>query len=525
MLRALIILSSLSMLAACAPDTRDQGSEVVTTYEPAQPNVMDEDGYKVVRGSTRVQDMSVNFDQATKGMTLKGRIEFLPVRAKSVQTVELDLAGILDPYGFIALKAYKAKTQDNRDLKVAAKATCLSVDGGCRSSFIDIYVYYQGIVYHHQVESLQDDVSPAAEESIPGEEELPADEESEIEGGHDEVEGEPGRYVGDIADDIEKILEVKKPEAPKSEETPKTEEPKKEEPKKEEPKQDTPKKDEPKKDPPKADPPKKEDPKKDPPKKDEPKKEEPKKEEPKKEEPPKREEPKKDPPKTGQPRVPETAPAVNKVSQAIGPVNAGRLQNAANMLTYEQAHAPTGYEIIRPKRKTHFATNELAYIIVKMGLLTKKEIPGYELSVGDLSREAGGKLGSHKSHQNGLDADVAFFFNNKSFQGYFASAVAVNKPHANWMLEPQWKLFKEVVGTQLIDRIFIHGALKQALCSHAIANGELTKGDNSSLAAQTLRRLIPEKDHHNHFHLRVKCSKAQVRCRQMAEPVNTTGCF
>lgn len=483
--RTLSILMSLNLLVACAPDSREAVSEVQTTYVPQQPDVIDEGGYKVVRGATRVQDMTVQFDSATKGMKFKGKIEFLPVRGSAVQAVDLDLGGILDANGFIALKAAKSKAETKEALKVAAKATCLSAEGDCRSSFIDIYIYHQDIVYHHQVESIQDDAK--TDEATESPEDQQKDEELEIEGGADAVEGEPGRYVGDVADDIEKILEIKKPEV------------KKEEPKAEEPPAETPKAEVPKVEEPKS-PPKKEDP-------------------------PKREEPKKNPPKTEQPRQQPTSVPTNFVSQAIGPVNNGRLQKAANMLAYEQKHEPAGFHIIRPQRKTHFATNELAYVILKMAQLTKTEIPGYEVAVGDLSREAGGRLGSHKSHQNGLDADVAYYFNNKSFQGYFASAVAVDKPHANWMMEVQWKLFKEVVSTQLIDRIFIHNTLKKALCTHAIQKGELVKGDTQSLAAQTLRRLISEPAHNNHFHLRVKCSKAQVRCRQMAEPVNTTGCF
>lgn len=503
-----ILVSFVMMTTGCAPDSREQGSEVKTTYEPAQPNIQDEEGYKVVRGSTRVQDVSVNFDSTTKGMTLKGRVEFLPVRSKTVQTVDLNLAGVLDANGFIVLKPLNPAQAQSESLKVAAKATCLSESGDCRSSFIDIYVYHNDIVYHHQVESIQDDLTAAD----PEEEQLP-EEDLETEGGSDDVEGEPGRYVGDVVDDIEKILEVKKPEVKKEE--PKKEEPKQQEPKKDLPKPETPpRKEEPKKVPPKTEaPPKKEEPKTAPPKKDEPKKEEPKKEEPKQEP---KDEPKKETPAAG--------PVINKVSQAIGAVNAGRLENAANMLVYEKNHQPAGFHVIRPERKAHFATNELAYIIVQMANLTKKDMPGYELPIGDLSREKGGKLGRHKSHTNGLDADVAFYFDNKNLQGAFTSAVTINKPHPNWMMKQQWKLFKEVVNTQLIDRIFIHGTLKKALCEHAIATGELRKGDMQSLAAQTLRRLISEKDHHNHFHLRVKCSKAQVRCRQMAEPVNTTGC-
>lgn len=507
-LSTLSIIISFTILGACAPDSRDEGSKVKTTYEPQKPVVVNEDGYRIARGATRVQDMSVNFDPQIKSMSLRGKIEFLSTKGGVVESRNLDLSGILSADGFINLQNHRRDHPTNETVRIAAKATCLSEEGTCHSSFIDIYVYAEGIVYHHQIESHQEvkedektsDSGKDKEEKKDQKEETQTDDEDglESEGGADEVEGEPGQYIGSVKEDIESLLNVI-PEAPKKEE-PKKEEPKKEEPKKGEPK--------------------KEEPKTGTPKKDEPKREEPKKEEPKREE-PKKDEPKKDEPKTETPAKPE----IKKVSQAIGPVNNGRLENAANMLSYEQNHQPAGFHIIRPQRLTHFATNEMAYIISQMGKLTQQQIPGYQLSVGDISREAGGKLGSHKSHQNGLDADVAFYFNNKSFQGYFASAVAVDKPHANWMLEQQWKLFKNVVDTQLVDRIFIHKVLKKALCDLAIKNDELHRDRNDGLAQETLRRLIPDADHHNHFHIRVKCSSAQVRCRQMAEPAQGSGCF
>lgn len=538
--RNLLFLILTSLVAACAPDSRNEVSLVTTTYEPPAPTYTDEEGYKVVRGKTEIENVTVNYDNATQSMRLSGQFEFTPVGESKSRRIDLDLVGILDPYGFIALKPQRhtgeARTEE---FKVAAKATCLSEAGSCASSFIDIYVYHNDMIYHHQVESYGDLKAEDTVQDPLDAEETEGEEGTEVEGGADVVEGTPGRYIGDVAEDIETILEIKKPEAPKKAEptpeepkaeAPKTEAPKAEAPKVEPPKKEEPVKEAPKKEDPKKEPPKKDEPKKDPkpeaPKKETPKPEAPKKEEPKKEE-PKKEEPKKEEPVKPEPKTETPSPAkskINKVSQAIGPVNHGRLENAMNMLSYEQSHAPAGFKIIRPQRKAYFSTNELGYIISVMGQYTKKALPEHNMTIGDLSREKGGALGSHKSHQNGLDADVALFFDNKTFLGHFASAVTIDKPHPNWMVEEQWGLYKEVVKTGLIDRIFIHRVLKKALCEQAIKSGELKQGQNSGLAHETLRRLIADTDHHNHFHLRVKCSKAQVRCRQMAEPVNTSGC-
>jgi penicillin-insensitive murein endopeptidase len=181
--------------------------------------------------------------------------------------------------------------------------------------------------------------------------------------------------------------------------------------------------------------------------------------------------------------------------------------------------------VIRPERKRYFATNEMAYLIALTGNITKQLIPGYKLAIGDISAEKGGRLSPHLSHTNGLDADIAFYFDNKSFQGYFASALEVNKPHHNWMVDEQWALYKGLVRTQLVDRIFIHETLKKEICKVAIKNGEVNKDTKSGPVYETLRRLIADRDHVTHFHMRAKCSSAQIRCRQMAEPRAGTGCF
>ncbi|MNL61906.1 Penicillin-insensitive murein endopeptidase precursor [compost metagenome] len=85
-------------------------------------------------------------------------------------------------------------------------------------------------------------------------------------------------------------------------------------------------------------------------------------------------------------------------------------------------------------------------------------------------------------------------------------------------------MFKMLVETKYVDRIFIHGTLKKALCELAIKKGELVKG-RDSLASETLRRLRPDPQHHNHFHIRVKCGKDQTLCKQMIDPAKDSGCF
>lgn len=489
-----IFILAVSSMISCAQNSHEERpTKTVSTAQPQKPIIVDEDGYRIARGATRLPEIKVSFDKDTKTMMLKGRLEYLTLEGRSLEGLQMDMVGVMDDEGFVQLRDLREAQFKVANLRLVAKATCLSEAGDCSSSFVDIYLYSEGVVYHHQIESHQEgelDQAPQGENM----------DREESEGGADEADSEPGQYVGTIKKDIEQLLDIK----PLPHQTPETtvEEKKDEQKEKaptaptpEAPKVSNPKKAEPKAGVPTAGVPTKDLPKKDNPKTDPPTIVSPKKEEPK------------------------------VLSQSIGAVNAGRLQNATDVLKLQKIHAPAGFTIIRPQRMTHFSAKEMAHIIMQMGLFTKSELPGQLLLVGDISRQNGGTLGSHKSHQNGLDVDVGFYFNNKNLQGSFVSAVAVDRAHPNWLVHEQWKLFKKVVNTRLIDRIFIHKTLKQALCRVAINNGEITRDTKTGLAHETLRRLIADTTHNTHFHLRVKCSSDQVRCRQMAEPAAGPGCF
>ncbi|MFS4460895.1 penicillin-insensitive murein endopeptidase [Bdellovibrio sp. HCB2-146] len=447
-----LILSFTWGLAGCGSgfSAVDQPATAKSTMpEFERPLVVEEDGYDIVRGGIRVEDIKTQYSEEKKSMSLSGQVILIDTKSAGLKTFNMDLEGQADDQGFIVLKPTGRGTGIPSDIKLAAKATCLGPDHDCYSSFIDIYVAHNDLIYHHQVEAIQEkpqaptpvvEAPAVPEKPQPSPKPNPVAEEDEHE--DDEAIQGGGRYVGDPAKDIEDLLEIK---------------------------------------------------------------------------------PKEKKPVEGE--VKEAKPSIKKVTQAIDTVNNGHLANAISALDYMTHHAPAGFYILRPERKSHFGTNELVYIIGQMGLYTKKEVPGYILPIGDMSKEKGGKFGTHKSHQTGLDADVAFYFESKNLQRSFVSAVTIDKPHGSWMLEKQWGLFKMVNKTKLVDRIFIHKTLKKALCQLAIKNGEIEKSDKSGDVYETLRRLSADTDHNTHFHLRLKCSKAQIRCRQLPEPAAGTGCF
>ncbi|WP_413582270.1 penicillin-insensitive murein endopeptidase [Bdellovibrio sp. HCB288] len=523
LLSALLILGLI--VSGCARRGNNMPSMVQDTAKPPEsPQVRQAGAYEVIEGSTQLQGMDVTFDKASARVTLQGKMQLKTLDSHQTILLNVELQGIADDQGFAILKPVGAVGV--ADLQLAAKATCLGVGSDCSSNFIDIYIAYEDRIYHHQVESVEETLEmpdspqePAAptagKDGEVHDEDNFADEDGE-EDGHDEIEPPEGmgQYVGDVENDIEKVLDVK-PKA--KEETPKKEEPKKEEPKKETPKPVTPKPEAPKQDPPKKDEPKKDPPKQETPKKDPPKKEEPKKTEPKKDD--------KDDKKSEGEELPKapTPPKFDllaKMDQAVGPVNSGHLERATDILSYQKSYPETNLNILRPSRMTHFGTVELAYLVARMGKYTRAIAPSHSLRLGDLSKKNGGTLGSHKSHKTGLDADIAYYFKADKNMAGFSSALKGGKPIGEWMVAQQWKLFKYAVSSKFVDRIFIHPTLKKSMCTHARSQGDI----DSDLGKEVLRRLVSEVNHYNHFHLRIKCSKSQVRCRQMADPAPGTGC-
>ena len=173
----------------------------------------------------------------------------------------------------------------------------------------------------------------------------------------------------------------------------------------------------------------------------------------------------------------------------------------------------------------YFGTDGMLEMLVQLGKYAQKFLNGYELTVNEVSARYGGRVG-HASHQNGLDADIAYLFNKPSLQKAFTHAVSGKGVINEFMVEEQWKLFKFAVKSENVNMIFVDTAIKKSMCEFATKNGELKDGDKSSEAFQTLRFLRYWEGHRNHFHLRIRndCPANEPRCFQMVSPPNVINC-
>jgi penicillin-insensitive murein DD-endopeptidase len=209
-------------------------------------------------------------------------------------------------------------------------------------------------------------------------------------------------------------------------------------------------------------------------------------------------------------------------SEAIGYYSNGSLKDAESIITRK-----TPIHKLFLQRKKFFTTDEMHEVINDAADFVRLQYPSAELlQIGDLSQEKGGVATGHGSHQNGLDVDIVYLTRNGFLQSptaAFWEEEFVNSRGAvteNFHTERNLMLFKHLVTTSPVGRIFVDTAIKKHLCQYAQKNGLL----NDVQIKETLRRLRPEALHTNHFHMRITCPKDDKECTSQSEVPAGTGC-
>jgi penicillin-insensitive murein endopeptidase len=144
------------------------------------------------------------------------------------------------------------------------------------------------------------------------------------------------------------------------------------------------------------------------------------------------------------------------------------------------------------------------------------------LLVGDLAQPRGGPmLTGHASHQIGLDADIWLTpMPNRTLsrqEREDISATSMLKDNGVEVDPKLWtaahlRLIRRAAKDPEVERIFVHPAIKQALCTGAGTDrGWLSK-------------VRPYWGHHYHFHVRLDCPPGSEGCRPQDPPGSGDGC-
>jgi penicillin-insensitive murein endopeptidase len=185
-----------------------------------------------------------------------------------------------------------------------------------------------------------------------------------------------------------------------------------------------------------------------------------------------------------------------------------------------------GYIHMYHNTNRFWGTEELINMIEATALDMEKKYPGRDrLQVEDLGFKAGGEISRHASHENGLDADIGYYKSDEvehdpiaKNQVYSDPMVVKEKVIANFDVERNWELMKTLHRHGDVQKIFVDGLLKKAMCAHAKKVGDYSNH------LQVLRSLRHEVNHQDHLHVRIRCPKEAKKCVNQKEPVKEIGC-
>jgi len=186
-------------------------------------------------------------------------------------------------------------------------------------------------------------------------------------------------------------------------------------------------------------------------------------------------------------------------SISVGRPNRGSLRHAVAL-----PERPF-WRIINPGRA--FATEETIRDLEAAVAKVAAAFPGSPpLGVGDLSRETGGYIRPHRSHQSGRDADVGYYYQGEQKWYTKASAENLDRPRT-------WQLLKALMSETDVEFVFIDRSIQQLLREYAVSVGEepafLDTVFQRSRRDETLVR--HEYGHLTHFHVRFYSQQASAR--------------
>jgi penicillin-insensitive murein DD-endopeptidase len=180
------------------------------------------------------------------------------------------------------------------------------------------------------------------------------------------------------------------------------------------------------------------------------------------------------------------------------------------------------WQAMRLSRNRNWGHPVLVAYLEKLATDAKKNDGWPGLLVGDMAQPRGGPMVTgHASHQIGLDADIWLTPMPKDTltpnERETRTAISVLAPDGQSVDKSIWtpehaKLIKRAASYPEVARIFVHPAIKKALC------------DWAGTDRGWLSRVRPWWAHYDHFHVRLTCPQGSTGCVNQPEPKADDGC-
>jgi penicillin-insensitive murein endopeptidase len=198
----------------------------------------------------------------------------------------------------------------------------------------------------------------------------------------------------------------------------------------------------------------------------------------------------------------------------------GRLDRAVDFSAVAKAIPEIGFAIGDTRDHT-FGTYTLIHVLAELGQYVKDILPKHTLFMNSASSKTGGVQPPHAAHQNGTDMDIRYLRDNEKEPSDIVEGRRISK---NFLVKEQWLLFKKAFETKNVEMIFVDRVVKSAICAEALRSRDYTRGADNTPAAEWLKHIQHWDGHENHFHIRVRCSDDDPRCRRVPYKKFDVGC-
>lgn len=192
---------------------------------------------------------------------------------------------------------------------------------------------------------------------------------------------------------------------------------------------------------------------------------------------------------------------------AVGRAGGGRL---ANGIQFPLDHED--FVVVSPERA--YGTAATIDGLLHAAELVQARFPETpRLALGDISARRGGRIRPHRSHQNGLDADVGFYYRDTGETRWFAPANRTNLD-----VERTFALLEALIGLGNVQYIFVDYRVQKILYEYARDELEYPEDvlaawfqyPNGYKARGAVLRHV--RGHDDHLHVRFTCPDEQESC-------------
>ncbi len=218
-----------------------------------------------------------------------------------------------------------------------------------------------------------------------------------------------------------------------------------------------------------------------------------------------------------QPKLPR------RIARSVGSPTEGHLVGGARLSEAPYLRIVPAYQ----PSDARYGLDALVNMLDRGGKAVHKQFPDAVMSVGHLSRQNGGDLSGHHSHESGRDADVGFYMKNKAGKPFYADNFVVFKGDGTAKSAPgvffddakNWALVTAFLRDPeaRVSHLFVATPIRARLLAYAERIG--ASPDIRARAAAVMIQPHGVLPHDDHFHVRLTCPSTMPGCVEL--PTNS----